>query len=53
MYSRKRERGETSELANFFCEGPDGSDFKLSGPYSLCCNYSTFLCYSTKAINNT
>lgn len=28
-------------LANFFCKGPDA--FRLCGPDSLCCSYSTLL----------
>lgn len=32
--------GEHREQAKFFCERPDRTDFRLCGPYGLCCNYS-------------
>ena len=36
---RDRCLGEHREQTNF-CEGPDSTDFRLCGPYGLCCNYS-------------
>ena len=32
--------GDHQEQAKFFCERPDRTDFRLCGPYGLCCNYS-------------